>query len=72
MITRVLEKTVATVRARGMMYEVVAQSLLLYGSESWVVMGSILKLLERFQHWAPRRIIGMTATSRAGGERKYP
>ena len=37
MIVRVLEKTRATVRARGTIYKVVAHSVLLYGSKGWVV-----------------------------------
>ena len=45
MIERVLAKTGATVHARGMMYKAVAQSMLLYRSEIWVVMGKMLKVL---------------------------
>ena len=45
MITRVLEKTGATVRAGGMIYKAVAHSVLLYGSESWVVTGPMIKVL---------------------------
>ena len=44
-IVRFLEKMGATVRARGMMYKAVDQSVLLYGSDSWVVMGVMLKFL---------------------------
>ena len=58
MITRVLTKTGATVRACGVMYKSVDQLVLLYGSESWVVTGEMLKVLEGFQkpggpadHW---------------------
>ena len=39
MITRVMAKTGATVQARGTMYKAVAQPVLLYGSEIWVVTG---------------------------------
>ena len=39
MIVRVLVNTVATVQAQGMMYKVVAQSVLLYLNEIWVVTG---------------------------------
>ena len=46
MIARVLEMTVATVQAQGAMYKAVAQSVLLYASESWVVTADILKVLE--------------------------
>ena len=51
-----------------MMYKAVAQSVLLKVSESWVVTGEMLKVLEGFHHWAARRITGMTATREAGRE----
>ena len=68
MIERVLAKAVATVRSRGLMYKAMAQSVLLYGSDIWVVMGNILKFLEGFHHRASRRIKGMMATCGAGRE----
>ena len=71
MIYRVLAKTVAMVRALGMMYNTVVQSVLLYGSKSWVVTGDVIKVLEGFCHRAARRIIGMTATRREGREWEY-
>ena len=51
-IVRFLERTGAMVQARGEMYKAVAQSVLLYRSESWVVNGEILKVLMSFHHWA--------------------
>ena len=60
MISRVLERTGETVLARGAMYKVVAQSVLLYGSERWVVIGEMIKVLTGFNHRAARRITGMT------------
>ena len=72
MIARVLTKTGATVRERGMMYKAVAQSVFLCGSKSWVVMGDILKVLEVFHHRAVRRITGMTAKRGVGGKWEYP
>ena len=50
MITRVLEKTGSTVRFRGMMYKVVDQSVLLYSSEIWVMMGDMIRVSEGFNH----------------------
>ena len=38
-IARVLAKMVATVRSRGVMYKAMAQSVIFYGSEIWVVTG---------------------------------
>ena len=52
MVVRVIERMGATVRDHGMMYKAVAQLVLLYGSESWVVTGEMLKVLERFRHRA--------------------
>ena len=68
MITGVLAKTGAMVRARGLMYKVVAQSVLIYNSDSWVVAGAMLKVVEELHHWVARRITGMTETCGAGGE----
>ena len=56
MIMRVLEKTGTTVWSRGMMYNAVAQSVILYCSKIWVVMGEMLMVLEGFHHQATRRI----------------
>ena len=71
MIARVLAKTGATVRARDVMYKVMAQSVILYGSGSCVVKGKIIKVLEGFHHREIRRITGMTATCGAGREWEY-
>ena len=42
--------------------------VILYGSESWVVMGAMLKVLEGFHHRAARRIAGMTDRRAEDGE----
>ena len=72
MIARVLTKMGAAVRDRGMMYKAVSQLVLLYGSEIWVVIGEIIKVLEGSHNWASQRIMGMTATCGAGREWEYP
>ena len=59
-------------RARVMMYKAVSQLVLLYISESWVVTGEMIMVLEGFHHWAARHITGMTATHGADGEWEYP
>ena len=71
MIVRVLAKMGATVWEIGIMYKSVAQSVLLYISESWVVTGMMLKVPEGFHHQVDRRIMGMTAACGAVGEREY-
>ena len=49
-IFKVSTKRGAMVWAHGMLYKAVAQTVLLYGSESWVMKGAILKVLEKFYH----------------------
>ena len=71
MIARVLERTGATVQARGAMYKAVSQSVLLYVRESWLVTGDMIKFLKAFYHRAARRITGMTEKRGAGGEWEY-
>ena len=62
----------ATVCDHGMVYKVVAQSVLLYVSESWVVTGEMLKVLEGFCHQATRKITGMMVTRDVGRDWEYP
>ena len=67
MVARVLENTEATVRSRGFMSKSVAQSVILYGSDIWVVTGDIFKVLEGFHHRDARRITGLTEKRGADG-----
>ena len=72
MIVRVLSKIGSTVQERWAMYKKMAQSLLLYVSESWVVTWDMCKVLEGFHHRAEWEMTGMTDKCEAGGECKYP
>ena len=72
MILKILTKTVETVRACVMVYNLVAQTVLLYGRNIWVVTGAMLNILEGFHHRAAIQIVGMTAKCVAGGMWKYP
>ena len=72
MIERVLSKMEATVWYRWMIYKAVAQSVLSYGSDRWVVTGDILKVFEGLYHHVASQIIGLTPTRRAGVEWEYP
>ena len=45
MVGMVMTKMRATVQARGMIYKAVVQTVLIYGSKSWVVTGAMLKVL---------------------------
>ena len=58
-------------RAQGAMYKAVAQSVPLYGRESWVATRDILKVLTAFHHRAAQQITGMTVKRRTGGEWEY-
>ena len=69
---RVLTKTGAKLKARGMIYKAVAQKVLLYGSKIWVVTGAMLKILEGFQYWEARRITGMASTYVVDRKWEYP
>ena len=53
---------------RGMLYKSVAQMVLLYESDSWVVMVEMLKVLEVFHHRAAQKISAMTARHAWDGE----
>ena len=69
---RVLAKTGAMVRDRGVMYMSLAQSVILYVSDSWVVVGVMLKVLEGFHHWAARQIMVMMEKCVADSKWEYP
>ena len=49
---KVVTEPGATVWERGMLYKAVVQSVILYGSKSWVAKGEMLKLIEGFHNWA--------------------
>ena len=65
-------KTGAKLQARGVMYKTAIQLVLLYGSESWMVTGAMLKVLEGFHLRLARRIAEITAWSTTGGEWEWP
>jgi hypothetical protein len=47
-------------QARGQaFYKAVVQSVLLYGSETWVITPTILQVLQSFHHWIASQITGM-------------
>ena len=59
-------------QARGILYKAVVQLVLLYESESWVVTGEMIKILESFHHQVARRITGMAAQRTIDGEWDWP
>ena len=56
-----------TVRAQGGIYKVVAQLVLIYESDIWVVTGEMIKVLTAFHHREARRITTMKEKRGAGG-----
>ena len=56
---KVLEWESVPPRVAGMFYQAVVASVLLYGSENWVVSPSALRELEGFHVEAARRLTGM-------------
>ena len=72
MISKVQTKTGAIMRYRGMIFKTLAQTVLLYGSEFWVVTGVMLKVLESFYHWAAWQIAGMTDRCTEDRKWEYP
>ena len=59
MLTNVLGKTGAPIKSRVMVYTAVVQSVLLYGSEIWVVIDLMITVLEGFHHSIKIRIAGI-------------
>ena len=67
-----MTKTGAMVQARGMLYKVVVQMVLLYRINSWVVTGAMMKVLEGFRHQAAWRIAVIMHRNIEDGEWEYP
>ena len=61
-----------TVQSQGAMYKAVAQPVLLYGSDIWMVTGEMIKVLTAFHHQAACQITELTDKRGSGGEWKYP
>ena len=53
---------------RGAIYKAVEKSVILYGSERWVVTGDMPKVLTAFHHWVAQQITEMTEKYGASGE----
>ena len=61
-------KMVEMLQDRGMLYKLVAQTVLIYGSDSWVGTVLMVKVFGGFHHRASQRIMGMTAWCVEEGE----
>ena len=60
MVKKVMGKTGVTIKAPKMMYKVVVQVVLMYGSEIWVVANEMMTVLEGLHHRISEQIAGMT------------
>jgi hypothetical protein len=56
MIQRVLARETASHRISTIFYKATIQTVLLYGSETWVITDEILQLLTSFHHSIARRL----------------
>ena len=72
MISKLLTNMGLMVRALGILYKSVEQTVLLYERDNRVVTGAMLKVLEGFHHWEARWIAGMTDRRTEEIEWKYP
>ena len=62
-----MEKMGEPIKACEIIYKVVVQKVLMYGTRILVVTGGIMTVLEGFHHRTARRIAGMTARKGNGG-----
>ena len=67
-----LDREGADARLAGKFYAAVAQAVLLFGSETWVVTPRILKALEGFHHQVAQRISGLIGRRARDGTWQYP
>lgn len=58
MTSRVLSREGASPRISAMFYKAIIQTVLLYGSETWVISGDIMNALRSFHHSVARRLTG--------------
>jgi hypothetical protein len=58
MICRILMRENASPRISSLFYKATIQTVLLYGSETWVITNEILQLLTSFHHGTARRLTG--------------
>jgi hypothetical protein len=61
MVSRVLCRQGASPRVSAMLYQAIVQSVLLFGSDSWVLTESMIRLLKSFHHRMARQITGRRA-----------
>ena len=71
-VVKVLTRAGLIVRAWVILYNTVLQTVLPYGINIWVVMGSMLKVQEGFHHRVARRVASNTAWHTVDGDWEWP
>ena len=71
-LTRVLSREVADAQKLGQIYLAVVQSILLYGSETWVLTPLMQRVLGRFHHRVSRRLTERQPRKGQDGGWVYP
>ena len=71
-VVKVLTMMVVTLQAQVTLYKAVIQTVLLYESDIWVVMGEMLKVLEGFDHQVSRQIAVKTARCTVDRDCEWP
>ena len=66
-LSRILVWEGASPKVSGFFYLAVVQSVLLFGSETWVWSESMRLTLRGFHHWVARRLTGLSAHRHNGG-----
>lgn len=72
MSSRLLEKNGVSKKAKGMFHKAVAQLIPLCGSETWVVTGGVMKVLEGFHRRCAHKMTGLGPQRQADGEQFHP
>jgi hypothetical protein len=71
-IGRILSKRSANPKVMGTFYKTIVQSVLLYGSETWVVSKQMMKILRSFHRRCSRYIMGKHIWQDSNGEWHQP
>ena len=70
-LSQVLGREGANPKVSGNFYKAVAQAVLLFGAETWVLTQRMDKALDRFQSRVKRRITGKQTRRKTDGSRDY-
>ena len=71
-LSQILIREGADPKVSGNFYKAVAQAVLLFGEETWVLTPRMERALDSFQHRVARRITGKQARRRTDGSWEYP